>query len=176
VLLLAALGDGNVARFSDRLIVEWAAAEQSQRWPNYFFFQFLEVARVLPDYKRQRELMRLLDFALDQFAPLETLRWAVLSQYNHPENPSALLFIARSAHLRALLSPLSLERLRWHGVAVMAAVLHRRQPAFLWLWGLWHRLRHGKKLRPKPYPGAYRGHFLHPRRPMVASMPRSASQ
>jgi glycosyltransferase involved in cell wall biosynthesis len=169
VLLFAALQENRISISSDLFLIGWEVATESQRWPHYFFFQFLNLVEVLPDCAHQRKLLRLLDFAEKESPSWPLLRWSILSQFTQPTHPSALLFLARGAHLRAILYSRIQDRMRWRLIAYIAGVIHRHQSLIMRLWRGWHRLRHKKDFQLIPLQHAFLGHHSHINTPDISS-------
>jgi glycosyltransferase involved in cell wall biosynthesis len=174
VVLFAALNEQHVSVSTHRFLVFWEAAPVEQRWPPFVFFHFLEAAQVFPTSRHQRKFLGLLAFAEGSFKSGPLLRWAALSQYTRPSSPSALLFLARGARLRAILYPKFRDRFHWSLVGCVAALLHRHQPSFMCLWRVWHRVRHHQPLRPSALSDGFFGNHSHLKNPHPARSQQSA--
>jgi glycosyltransferase involved in cell wall biosynthesis len=161
VLLIAGLREGRKLVFSPCFIVGWQIAPVEQRWPYYFFFQFMEIIEVLPTWEMQRKMAKLLDASEIAHTPMKLVRWALFGQLHNPDNPSALFFLARGAWMRAQIASSVLSAWKWRLTSLVAMRLHRHQPAIWRWWGRWHRWRHGKPLTPLTTVAGYRGMFLH---------------
>jgi glycosyltransferase involved in cell wall biosynthesis len=168
-LLLARLRDGGTLAFEAEFTVGWKQIDPAHHWPAYLPFYFYEVAEVLPTHVQQAKLARLIaeqhDVMLGSLS--YHLRWALLSQHYHPDNPSALLFFAKAAWQRAALADTMAARWHWGWFSRLALFLHHHPgwAHFLvaHLWPAWHRLRHGRALPAQPLPSGFRGQYLHPR-------------
>ena len=175
VVLFAALNEHHVSVSTRRFLIHWKVAPIEQRWPQFVFFHFLELAQVFPTWKHQRKFFNLLAFAESHCKPGRLLRWAMLSQYTRPDSPSALLFLARGAHLRAMLHPRLINRCHWRLIAYAAGLLHRFQPAFICIWRVWHRIRHNQPLCPSPLSDGFFGNHSHLKSPHPTRSRQSVS-
>lgn len=161
-LLFSGLQEGRVTNASTRFIMGWEALPEDQRWPSYFFFNFLNLAEVLPNHTQQRKLMLLMEPpGREAWKPWVILRWAMLGQFKYSNLPSALLFLSQGAHLRALLHPHLWGRMRWRLTAALAGFAHRTQFSLGFLWRGLFRLLQGKNWATRPVPTPYKGHHFH---------------
>ncbi len=169
VLLLARLRDGGNLVFLADFTVGWEDAQPAFHWPAYLAFYFYEAAEVLPTHAQQNKLARLIAQGHEEMlgSCSSQLKWALLNQLYHPDNPSSLLFFAKGAWLRAALADGMVARMRWSFFSSLSLTLHRHQglaaALVRRLWPLWHRLRHGRSLPAQPLPQAFRGHYFHQR-------------
>lgn len=169
VLLLARLRDGGKLVFAAEHTVGWEDASVENHWPAYLTYYFYEAAEVLPTHAQQVKLALLIarDHDAMHGSGLSQLRGALLNQMYHPDNPSALLFLAKGAWWRSALADGFVSRWRWSLLSGMALRLHRHQALAQFLvsrlWPWWHRLRHGRALPAQPPTRPFRAHYFHQR-------------
>lgn len=169
VLLLARLRDGGRLSFQAEFTVGWEDAAPEHHWPAYLAYYFFEATEVLPSHAQQVALARLIAANHDAMlgSGRRQLRWALFNQHYHPEHPSALMFFAKGAWVRAALAGALTQRWRWALLSRVALALHRH-PALVRfiaeaIWPRWHRWRHREPFPNRPPAQEFRGHYFHSR-------------
>lgn len=169
VLLLARLRDGGKLAFQAEFTVGWEDASPEHHWPFYLVYCFFEATEVLPTHAQQARLAGLIAAGHDAMlgSGSSQLRWALINQHYHHDNPSALLFFAKGAWMRAALAVRIADRWRWGCFSRLALALHRHPGVAEFLvgrlWPRWHRWRHGQEPPARPLAREFRGHYLHSR-------------